>query len=220
MKFAVIGGTGFEKLRVNAFFIPRHGRNHTIPPHLINHRENVEKCKSKGCEAVLSTASVGIIKKYHPGDLIVMRDFISFYSDTPTVFNKKGGNFNEIHKDFSNPFPLADEIIEAAEERGIMVRDGGVIAHTKGPRLETKAEIEALGRLGANVVGMTCVPEAILVREMDMLYGCVAVGCNYACGIKDEPIRFDEIMRAAEEKQPEICEIFNAVISKFSSSKR
>lgn len=213
MKFAVIGGTGFEDFRVDAFFLPRHGREHTIPPHLIDHRKNIRLCKSMGCDAILSTASVGIIKDYRPGDLIVLRDFISFYSDTPTEFDREGGDFNEIHKEFSIPFPLADDIMRAARERGVKVRDGGVVAHTKGPRLETKAEIKALRRLGANVVGMTCVPEAILAKEMGISYGCVAVGCNYACGVADEQIKFDDIAKIAKSKQHEVSEIFREVIS-------
>ncbi|MEM3555375.1 MAG: MTAP family purine nucleoside phosphorylase [Candidatus Micrarchaeia archaeon] len=212
MRFAVIGGSGFESLKINAFFIPRHGRKHTIPPHLINHRKNIGRCKSRGCEAVLSTASVGIIEKYRPGELIVLRDFIAFCSEMPTIFNRKAGDFNEVHKDFGNPFPLADKIIEAAERVGVKVRDGGVIAHTRGPRLETKAEIEALRRMGADVVGMTCVPEAILAREMGLLYGCLAVGCNYACGVGGKEIKFEEVVKVAESKRSEVARVFNEVI--------
>jgi len=214
MKYAVIGGTGLENLKLkNVLFIPRHGRGHVIPPNLIKHKEHIELCKSKGCDAILSTASVGIISNYRPGDLIVVRDFISFYLDNPTMFDKEGGDFNKIHTDFTTPFPLADEIARVAKERDLSIRDEGVIAHTKGPRLETKAEIEALKRLGANIVGMTCVPEAILAHESGIPYGCVAVGCNYACGITKKLLKFDEIVAVARSKQNDVKQLFNAIIS-------
>lgn len=214
MKYAVIGGSGFDGMKLrNALFIPRHGRGHVTPPHLINHKGHIEMCRSKGCDAILSTASVGIISGYEPGDLIIVRDFMSFYLETPTIFDKEGGDFNKIHTDFTTPFPLADRIARAAREIGMSIKDGGIIAHTRGPRLETKAEIEALRRLGANIVGMTCIPEAILARESSIPYGCIAIGCNYACGIAKKPLEFEEIVAVAQSKQKDLEELFNAVIS-------
>jgi 5'-methylthioadenosine phosphorylase len=214
MKYAVIGGSGFDGMRLrNALFIPRHGKGHVTPPHLIDHKRHIELCKSKGCDSILSTASVGIISDYKPGDLIIVRDFISFYLEMPTMFDKEGGDFNKIHTDFTTPFPFADRIAKAAKENGIKVEDGGVIAHTRGPRLETKAEIEALKRLGANIVGMTCVPEAILAHESGIPYGCIAIGCNYASGIAKKPLEFEEIVAVAQSKQRDVEELFNAVIS-------
>jgi 5'-methylthioadenosine phosphorylase len=214
MKYAVIGGSGLENLRLrNALFIPRHGRDHITPPHLINHKAHIELCRSKGCDAILSVASVGIISKYRPRDLIVVRDFISFYLDTPTLFNEEGENFNKVHTDFTTPFPLADRIARVAKGKNLTIRDGGIVAYTRGPRLETKAEIEALKRLGANLIGMTCVPEAILAHESGIAYGCVAVGCNYACGIAKKPLRFDEIASAAQSKQKDVERLFDAIIS-------
>lgn len=214
MKYAVIGGTGFENLKLkNSILIPRHGRGHTTPPHLVDHRGHIQLCKSEGCHAIISTASVGIIAGYQPGDLIILRDFISFL-DNPTIFQRGGGDFNKIHTDFTTPFPLADEIARIAKEKNISIQDGGIIAHTRGPRLETKAEIEALRRLGANVVGMTCVPEVILAHESGIPYGCVAIGCNYACGLTKKNLRFDEIASVAKGKQPIVKELFNAIISR------
>jgi len=214
MKYAVIGGTGFEDLKLGkARVIPRHGKGHTVPPHLIDHAKHIRLCKSDGCDAILSTASVGIISGYRPGDLIILRDFISFL-DNPTVFNKATGDFSKMHTDFTTPFPLADEIARVAKEKKIGIGDGGIIAHTRGPRLETKAEIEAFGRLGANLVGMTCVPEAILAHESGIPYGCVAIGCNYACGLTPENLKFDEIAAVAKERQSIVKELFDAIISR------
>lgn len=214
MKYAVIGGTGFENLKLkNSIFIPRHGKKHTTPPHLIDPVEHIRLCESEGCDAILSTASVGIISTYRPGDLIVLRDFISFYLDNPTIFRAGGSDFNKMHTDFTTPFPLADEIARVAKEKNIRIRDGGIIAHTQGPRLETKAEIKALGKLGANVVGMTCVPEAILAHESGIPYGCIAIGCNYACGLTKENLNFDEIAAVAKGKQPIVKELLDAIVS-------
>ncbi|HNE17372.1 MAG TPA: 5'-methylthioadenosine phosphorylase, partial [Rhodocyclaceae bacterium] len=88
------------------------------------------------------------------------------------------------HIDFTDPYDgtTRRRLLEAAEAAGVKVLDGGVYAATQGPRLETAAEINRLERDGADVVGMTGMPEAVLARELGIPYAAINVVANYAAG--------------------------------------
>ncbi|HET7198185.1 MAG TPA: 5'-methylthioadenosine phosphorylase, partial [Burkholderiales bacterium] len=91
------------------------------------------------------------------------------------------------HVDFTEPYsrPLRERLLAAARACGEAVHDGGVYATTQGPRLETAAEIERLARDGADIVGMTAMPEAALAREIELAYAALAVVANHAAGRGD-----------------------------------
>src|SRR6202040_2435942 len=91
------------------------------------------------------------------------------------------------HIDFTLPYcqTLRAACLNAAQQAGEKVFDGGVYATTQGPRLETAAEINRLERDGADMVGMTGMPEAALAREVGMRYAALAVVVNHAAGRGD-----------------------------------
>jgi purine nucleoside phosphorylase len=97
------------------------------------------------------------------------------------------------HVDFTAPFsaPLREALLASAQATGVEVADGGVYAVTQGPRLETAAEVDRLERDGADYVGMTAMPEAVLARELGMDYACVSLIVNYAAGRGENPIHED-----------------------------
>lgn len=92
-----------------------------------------------------------------------------------------------VHVDFTQPYSatLRQCLLDGAQHAGVEALDGGTYACTQGPRLETAAEIARLRRDGADMVGMTGMPEAALARELDMEYACLAVVANYAAGCGD-----------------------------------
>jgi 5'-methylthioadenosine phosphorylase len=99
-----------------------------------------------------------------------------------TYFEGPGAPVN--HIDFTEPYSRAvrERILDAAKAVGEAIIERGVYAATQGPRLETAAEIERLDRDGADVVGMTGMPEAVLAREISLEYAAIAVVANYAAG--------------------------------------
>lgn len=175
------------------FFIPRHGKNHELPPHKINYRANIYALKKLGTTAAFATYAAGIISRYKPGDLILIDDFIGFNSPI-TLFDSFAGGMK--HVDFSQPFEkeFVNAVLEAAVAAKVKLKKGGIIAATHGPRFETRAEIKALKRMGANLVSMTAGYEITLMREAEIDFAAVAVGANYATGISKKQLTVSEIM--------------------------
>jgi 5'-methylthioinosine phosphorylase len=164
-------------------FHARHGYEHTIPPHEINYRANLWALKEAGATRVVSVASVGGVRAdLGPGMLVVPHQIIDYtWGRRATYFD---GGVPVVHVDFTHPYTeaLRQRILAAARAAGEPVLDGGVYAATQGPRLETAAEIDRLERDGADMVGMTAMPEAALARELELEYASIAVVVNHAAG--------------------------------------
>ncbi|MCB1958203.1 MAG: S-methyl-5'-thioinosine phosphorylase [Rhodocyclaceae bacterium] len=184
-------------------FLARHGYGHTIPPHLVNYRANMWALKQARVEAVVSVASVGGIRAdLGPGTLVVPDQIIDYTSGRKNTYFE-GGEDPVRHIDFTQPYDgaLRSRLLAAAAASGVAVADGAVYATTQGPRLETAAEVNRLERDGADVVGMTAMPEAALARELDMAYAAINVVANFAAGRGNsaEQICFDSIEAVLQE---------------------
>ena len=193
------------------YFIPRHGDMHRIPPHKVNHRANVHALRKLGAKAVFATYACGVISEYKIGDLVMVRDFLGL--NTPITFydDFSGG---AKHFDFSNPYDkeLMDAVREIASVDRIKLGDSGVVATTVGPRYETKAEISALKKMGANLVSMTHAYEATLVNEAEIPYAALAIGTNYACGVRKKPVSHDEVIFQMEKAKGKIETIIGGLL--------
>lgn len=165
-------------------FLARHGYGHTIAPHEVNYRANLWALKRERVEAVVSIASVGGIRSdLGPGSLALPHQVIDYtWGRRATFFEGAGAAVT--HIDFTEPFSAAQRarILKAAADCGEAMSDGAVYAATQGPRLETAAEIRRLERDGADIVGMTAMPEAALARELGLEYAMIAVVANHAAG--------------------------------------
>ena len=165
-------------------FLARHGDGHTIPPHAVNYRANIWALASQGVREVVAIASVGGIRAdLDPGTVAVPAQVIDYtYGRDCTFHDGKDGVVK--HVDFAHPYSpnLRAKLLAASQRAQIAVVDGGTYAATQGPRLETAAEIDRLERDGADVVGMTGMPEAVLARELGLSYAVLAVVANWAAG--------------------------------------
>jgi len=143
--------------------------------------------KEEGVTRVVSVASVGAIRKeFGPGGLVLPDQIIDYtWGRRATFFEGPGARVT--HIDFTEPYTpvLRQDILRAAAACGQSIADGAVYAATQGPRLETAAEINRLERDGADLVGMTAMPEAALARELGLEYATIAVVANYAAGRGD-----------------------------------
>ena len=165
-------------------FLARHGYGHTIPPHLVNYRANIWALHSLAVSGIIAIASVGGIRPdLAPGALVLPDQIIDYtHSRKGTFF--EGSDQPVTHIDFTTPYSraLQEKCLRAAALAGVALTLGGVYGATQGPRLETAAEIHRLERDGADMVGMTGMPEAALAREIGLEYAAVAVVANYAAG--------------------------------------
>lgn len=168
-------------------FLARHGYGHTVAPHEVNYRANLWALKEEGVDCVVSIASVGGIRRgLEPGALLLPDQIIDYTWGRGSTFFE-GADAPVTHIDFTEPYTAAirDRIRAAAKACGERLVDGGVYAATQGPRLETAAEINRMERDGADVVGMTGMPEAVLARELGLAYAAIAVVANFAAGRGD-----------------------------------
>ena len=178
-----IGNIGGEPV----VFLARHGYGHTIPPHMVNYRANLWALHHIGAKGVVSVASVGSIRAdLAPGDVVIPDQIIDYTWGRKSTFFE-GPGVPVTHMDFTEPYEeqLRQRLIAAATAADIGAKVGGVYAATQGPRLETAAEINRLERDGADVVGMTGMPEAILSRELELPYAAINVVVNHAAGRAD-----------------------------------
>lgn len=186
--------------------LSRHGPEHNIPPHRINHRANLVALKKVGVRRVVGISSSGVINtEIRLGELVVPHDFIDFspvphtYYDGPEVY----------HVAMQNPFcqVLRRAVTNVCSELGVAHRDRGVYVNTKGPRFETPAEIEAYRILGADIVGMTLAPEAVLAREQGLCYVGVCTTDNYASGVSKTPLSFEDVRKNVQKSIPNLRRI-------------
>ncbi len=168
-------------------FLARHGYGHTIPPHLVNYRANIRALYDQGVTHIASVATVGgIHPELGPGKLCIPNQIIDYTHGREATFAEYNGKPVH-HEDFTWPYCQAMRLrcLQALQQAGEGCRDGGVYAAVQGPRLETRAEIERLSRDGADMVGMTGMPEAYLAKEIGLCYAAVAVAVNWAAGRGD-----------------------------------
>jgi len=172
---------------VSVAFLPRHGKDHRIPPHKLNHRANLWALKEIGVTHILGTSSTGSLKDtIRPGSFVVPDDFIGFW-DIPTYFDDR-----VVHATPSLDPTLRAALAAAAKDANAVFQDRGVYVQTTGPRLETRAEIAFFQSIG-DVVGMTMASEATLAAELGIPYASLCTVDNFAHGIVDEPLSFEQI---------------------------
>jgi 5'-methylthioadenosine phosphorylase len=174
-------------------FIPRHGPNHTTPPHKVNYRANIQALVDLGVKYTLAAYAVGSINlQIPPMGLVAVDDFLDFTKDRESTFFDGLGTAVK-HVDMSTPFcpKLRAELMRNTSQFGLFIKPSGTYVCTNGPRLESPAEIRMYEKMGGDVVGMTAVPEVVLAKERELSFAAVCFSVNWAAGIKEE-IQFVE----------------------------
>lgn len=165
-------------------FLPRHGPDHSIPPHKINYRANLWALKKIGVTKVVAVAAVGGISVRYAISALAIPDQIIDYTwgRAHTFYEEDQGQV--VHIDFTYPYSgdLRSLLLKAAFAADLNVINSGTYGAIQGPRLETAAEINRLERDGCHMVGMTGMPEAALARELGLSYAAIAVIVNPAAG--------------------------------------
>ena len=172
------------------FFLPRHGEQHQFAPHAVNYRANIDAFRHLEVEGIVAVNAVGgISAAYPPGSLSLPDQLIDYTWGRAHTFSLLADEGLQ-HVEFARPFhgPLRQGLLAAASSAKIDVVDGGCVAVSQGPRLETAAEIRRFNQDGCNLVGMTSMPEAALAREAGLDYTSLCVTANWAAGLESEPV--------------------------------
>ncbi len=195
-------------------FLSRHGVPHHIPPHRINYRANIWGFRELGVERILSVNAVGGISgRVKPGDVVIADQIIDMTHGRASTFYDE----NEVvHINFTSPFcsEMRETVIKAGKTSGMQIGESGTYVCINGPRLETRAEIKYFSMVGADIVGMTVMPEACLARELGLCFACIAVVTNYAAGISEKELTATEIVEVMKLSLEKIRNLIRETIGK------
>ncbi len=242
-KLAIIGGTGLSSLeglqitqRKNIatpfgdpsaplifgeiagreiVFLPRHGEQHTLPPHRINYRANIWALKHLAIENIIAVAAVGGIREDCYAERIVIPDQIIDYTWGRSSTFFEDGLTEVSHIDFTYPYDagIREQLLNTCNDLSLDVVAGATYGATQGPRLESKAEIDKLERDGCAIVGMTGMPEAALARELALKYAAITVVANLAAGRSVEVLTMEMIQRCLKSGMCQVKNILHQVLA-------
>ena len=178
-------------------FLPRHGKQHTLPPQAINYRANVWAMKALGVSRVISPCAAGSLQKHvEPGDFVICDQFVNkTYGRKDTFFD---GPITT-HVSPADPYcpELRNIVIQTAKDIGIKVHETGSIVVIQGPRFSTKAESKFFTAMGWEVINMTQYPEVYLAREMELCTLNISLITDYDSGLVGdvEPVSHSEVLK-------------------------
>ncbi len=202
----------------NACFLPRHGRGHKISPSKINFRANIDALKQLGVTDIISVSAVGSLKEnLAPGNFVLVDQFIDrTFSRIKTFFDE------EIVAHVSMAHPTSSGLTEVCEdalkELNISYQKGGTYIAMEGPQFSTLAESKLYRGWGADVIGMTNMPEAKLAREAEIRYSTIAMVTDFDCWHPDhDNVEVEMIIKTLGSNAEKAKEMIKFVIKNFES---
>ena len=194
------------------FFIERHHGSGTTPPHQINHRANIQALSGAGVDAILAVCSVGAIPvDFPPGSVGYATQYIDF-TGVDMSFFKDDVKFTSMTEPFDSEMNNKLHQVLSKIQPGLDLGRTYWLAH--GPHFETKAEINAIEKLGGEVVGMTMPRECKLAAELEIPYAAILVSSNWAAGREpgdsSKALDHSEVSATAETKLGPVIECIKA----------
>jgi len=193
-------------------FIPRHGKEHTIPPHKVNSKANIWALNSLGVSRIIAPSAVGSLQdKYKPGDIVLPDQFIDFTKRREYTFYDEG---QVCHVSCADPFcnELREISLNIGKQLKYNVHNGSAYICIEGPRFSTRAESKYFKDiLHGDIIGMTLVPECILAREMQICYMSIATVTDYDVWYEN-PVSSKEILEVLTKNANRTKELLTALI--------
>jgi 5'-methylthioadenosine phosphorylase len=202
-------------------FLPRHGRNHELPPSRINYRANIWALREAGARRILGPNASGALRAdLELGEFVVCDQFVdrtksradTFYDGPETT-----------HVSAADPYcpELRALVVQTAKELGIPVREGGTVVTVEGPRFSTRAESQWFAAMGWDVVNMTAYPEGHLARELELCYANISMVTDHDVGVEGtEPVSQETVARVFEDNNDRLRELLRAVIPRIGPQPR
>lgn len=210
-----IGKIGNTKI----VFLPRHGQDHSLPPHKIPYRANIWAMKELGVKRIIAPSSAGSLKsEIKPGHFVICDQSIdrtknrldTFY-DGPVA----------THISSAEPFcsQLRELALKCCDEMKITAHAGGTVVIIEGPRFSTKAESKWFSSIGCSVINMTNYPECMLARELEMCYVNISLITDYDAGLADhpeiKPVSTKEVIQVFSDNNKKIKKLIFKMIQKM-----
>ncbi|MFW6449807.1 MAG: MTAP family purine nucleoside phosphorylase [Nanoarchaeota archaeon] len=193
-------GDVFVENKNGVYFLQRHGEK--TPPHSINHKANIQALYQNNVDRIISVNSCGSMRKdMPPGTIVITSDYINLHGDT----------FYESEMRFTIPGmdkELRNQIIQLAQKHDFKVIDRGIYWQSRGPRFETKAEIQMFSTF-ADLVGMTMGTEATLAKEKEIKYANISVVDNFANGISE--LSLEDVEQSQKNSSKKLWELIKLI---------
>ncbi len=196
-------------------FLPRHGKGHRISPSTINYRANICAMKMLGVEWIISVSAVGSLREeIKPGDLAIVSQFIDKTKFRPETFFEGG---IVAHVPFSHPVcnDLAGILYNSAKELGITVHKDKTYVCMEGPAFSTRAESLLHRQWGADLVGMTNMPEAKLAREAEICYATIALSTDYDCWKEEGHVDVSAVLQIIKKNVANAQAVIRQAVAKI-----
>jgi len=198
-------------------FLPRHGRNHTLPPHGINYRANVWAMRSLGVKAIISPCAAGSLQTHvAPGSFVVCDQFVDRTNGRKDTFYDGPIVTHVSPADTYDP-ELRRLAVETIREHGIEAHDGGTVVVIQGPRFSTKSESKWFHDAGWEVINMTQYPEAYLCRELGMAVVNISLITDYDSGVHSgtEAVTAHDVLAVFKQNAENIKKVVLDLIGKM-----
>ena len=200
------------------FFLPRHGRGHSISPSKINFRANIDALKQLGVTDIVSVSAVGSLKEnLPPGKFVIVDQFID-----RTFARSKSFFDDEIVAHVSMAHPTSSGLMNSCEEaikqENIEYQKGGTYVVMEGPQFSTLAESNLYRSWNADVIGMTNMPEAKLAREAEIRYASVSMITDFDCWHPDhENVDVQQVIKVLLDNAEKAKKMIKNIINNFES---
>ncbi len=201
-------------------FLPRHDRGHRLLPTEVPSRANIWALKSLGVEQIFAVSAVGSLsEEYAPGDLVVCDQIID---RTRSRANSYFGEGVVAHLPFADPYcpGMRAGIIEQLESSGVRSHPRGTLISMEGPLFSTRAESNLYRSWGANLIGMTALPETKLAQEAEICYALIAMVTDYDCWHdSEETVTVERVLEVMRENTRVVQELIPAIIRSLRDRK-
>jgi len=202
-------------------FMPRHSRDHSIPPHLVNFRANVWAMKEIGCTRVISPCAAGSLqKRVAPGSFVICDQFVDWTDGRKNTFFEGPDVQHPSAADLYCP-ELRQLAIDTAKEIGITVHETGTVVVINGPRFSSKAESKFFTDQGWEVINMTAFPEAYLVKELNMCPLNISLITDYDAGLVGDvpPVSHEEVLKVFNSNVDNLKKLLFTMIEKIPADR-
>jgi 5'-methylthioadenosine phosphorylase len=217
-------GKPSDKITVGVFkgrkiaFLPRHGKKHSIPPHMINYKANIWAFKELGVTRIVAPSAVGSLKEeVEPGHFALPTQFLDFTKSREGSFSEIG---RVIHISVADPFcpELQSSILEVVKNQDFKIHKDCTYVCIQGPRFSTKAESKFYRSTGAEIIGMTLVPECQLAREAQICYASISTVTDYDVWA-EKPVTAKEVLETLSKNVERTKRVLTELIEKIPKTR-
>jgi 5'-methylthioadenosine phosphorylase len=197
-------------------FLPRHGKLHTIRPTDINVKANIWALKRLGVKRIIAASTVGSLREdYQPGEIVFADQFIDRTTRREQSFYGTAEG-RVCHISVAEPMcpQLHKTVIEVAKNLKIKMHETGTYVCIEGPRFSTKAESKMYQKWGADIIGMTMVPEVVLAREAEICYTNISTVTDYDCW-KEHAVTLEEVVNTMRKNIENVKQIIAQTIARM-----